>query len=410
MGFFDGLFGYFRSRGGLRKEKVSGSASRPRNENAEKLIACGDCFASLLEEDRYIARSEFAVKRDEYAHVIDFFTVLGSSGMLPDFCKKNGLAEDRAEQIIEEYDSIEKLIEEHNDAYIASALVREKDYLDTVLQSVDPSVSLDEDQRRVILTDEDYCLVIAGAGAGKTTTIAAKVKYLVDKRNIDPRQILVISFTNKAVKELRDKIQKGLKIDCPIATFHSTGNAILHINSPGEKLNIVEQSRLYFVIRDYFRESVMRNESAVNKLIMFFATYFDAPYEGDDLNGFFNNIARSNYSTMRSDLEDFKREIIDARTRKSVTIQSEVLRSHQEVEIANFLYLNNIDYEYEPIYPYNIMYARKPYTPDFIIKQDGKTAYIEHFGLTESGENDRYSPEEIARYKKAVNDKPSLRG
>ena len=47
-----------------------------------------------------------------------------------------------------------------------------------------------------MLTDEDYCLVVAGAGAGKTTTVAAKVKYLVDKQGIDPKQILVISFTN----------------------------------------------------------------------------------------------------------------------------------------------------------------------------------------------------------------------
>lgn len=45
-------------------------------------------------------------------------------------------------------------------------------------------------------------LVIAGAGAGKTTTIAAKVKYLVEKKHIEPDQILVISFTNKAVGEL----------------------------------------------------------------------------------------------------------------------------------------------------------------------------------------------------------------
>ena len=111
---------------------------------------------------------------------------------------------------------------------------------------------------------------------------------------------------------------------------------------------------------------------------------------------------------MRSDLEDFKREVIDARTKRAVTIQNEVLRSHQEVEIANFLYLNNIDYEYESIYPYDIMYSRKPYTPDFVIKQDGKVAYIEHFGITESGENDRFSPDEIERYKNAVNDKVRL--
>lgn len=408
MGLFKRLFGYFRSRENEKKKNLSVSVREPQNENAVKLLECGGFFASLLKEENYIARSEYAEKRDEYASVIDYFSVLRSSGMLSEFCKKNGLPESKVERVVETYYNLEKLVDKHNDAYISSALVKEKDYLDTVLQQVDPNISLDDDQRRVILTDEDYCLVIAGAGAGKTTTVAAKVKYLVDRKGIDPRQILVISFTNKVVKELKDKIKKDLQIDCPISTFHSTGNAIIHVNSPEKKLNIVDQSRLYFVIRDYFRDSVMRKESVVNKLILFFASYFDAPYEGDDLNGFFNNIAKSNYSTMRSDLEDFKREVIDARTKKSVTIQNELLRSHQEVEIANFLYLNNIDYEYEPIYPYNILYARKPYTPDFAIKQDGRVAYIEHFGITESGENDRFSPEEIERYKKAVNEKVSL--
>lgn len=279
--------------------------------------------------------------------------------------------------------------------------------MDNILRDVDPKIKLDDDQRRVILTDEDYCLVIAGAGAGKTTTVAAKVKYLVEKKNIDPSQILVVSFTNKAVQELRDKLNKDLKIDCPIATFHSTGNAILRKQSD-EKLNIVDSSKLYFVIQDYFKNSILQNESLVNNLILFFASYFDAPYEGNDLNNFFNKIAKSNFATLRSDLNEFQCQVMDIRTKKSVTIQSEVMRSHQEVEIANFLYLNTIEYEYEPIYRYDIMYARKPYTPDFAIRQGEKVAYIEHFGITQDGKNDRYSDDQLETYKKAINDKIRL--
>ena len=283
----------------------------------------------------------------------------------------------------------------------------EKTFLDNILRDVDPNIKLDDDQRRVILTDEDYCLVIAGAGAGKTTTVAAKVKYLVEKKNIDPSQILVVSFTNKAVQELRDKLNDDLKIDCPIATFHSTGNAILRKRSD-EKLNIVDSSKLYFVIQDYFKNSILQNESLVNNLILFFASYFDAPYEGNDLNNFFNKIAKSNFATLRSDLNEFQCQVMDIRTKKSVTIQSEVMRSHQEVEIANFLYLNTIEYEYEPIYRYDIMYARKPYTPDFAIRQGEKVAYIEHFGITQDGKNDRYSDDQLETYKKAINDKIRL--
>lgn len=410
MRLFEWLFGYKKSKVNNTK---SSSMTEPQvkpvqHEECLKLFELQDIIKSILDTDSYIAKSDYVEKFKDYIETIEFFKILIKSCMLSDFCIRNGIAENEIEKIMDQYLNLEDYVETHNNEYISMTMDNEKEYLDNILKTVDPDVVLDEDQRKVVLTDEDYCLVIAGAGAGKTTTVAAKVKYLVDKKGIKPSQILVVSFTNKAVNELKDKIQKSLGIDCPIATFHSTGNAIIHKHTPEEKLNIVDNSKLYFVIRDYFRGTILENENVVNKLIMFFASYFDAPYEGDDLNGFFNNIAKANFSTMRSDLEDFKREIIDARTKKSVTIQNEVLRSHQEVEIANFLYLNNIDYEYEPIYQYNITYTRKPYTPDFVIVQGDKTAYIEHFGISENGQNDRYSQDELAMYKKAINDKVAL--
>ena len=374
----------------------------------EQLVELSNLIKEITSGTHYVARSEYQKKANEYAKTVEYFTVLKTSGMLQEYCAKNGLKMEFVLPVLSIYSDLSEAVDKANDKYIQQTLVDEKQYLDDILKEVDPNVVLDDDQRRVVLTDEDYCLVVAGAGAGKTTTVAAKVKYLVDKRNIDPSQILVVSFTNKAVSELKEKIQDALGVPCPIATFHSTGNAIIHKNTPEEKLNIVDNVRLYFVIRDYFRGSILQNESVVNKLIMFFASYFDAPYEGDDLNGFFNNIAKANFSTMRGDLEDFRREVIDARTKKSVTIQNEILRSHQEVEIANFLYLNNIDYEYEPIYQYDIEFSHKPYTPDFVIRQGENIAYIEHFGLTEDGENDRYSKDEIERYKKAAQDKVQL--
>ena len=95
------------------------------------------------------------------------------------------------------YNNFEKLIDEKNERFIQKEMVKEKDYLDNVLKSVDPVIDLDEDQRRVVLSDEDYTLVIAGAGAGKTTTVAAKVKYLVDKKDIDPKKILVIHLLTR---------------------------------------------------------------------------------------------------------------------------------------------------------------------------------------------------------------------
>ena len=70
-----------------------------------------------------------------------------------------------AEEILEQYEKFGELVDQHNENYIQQAMIREKDYLDHILADVDPAIDLDEDQRRVILTEEDYCLVIAGAGA-----------------------------------------------------------------------------------------------------------------------------------------------------------------------------------------------------------------------------------------------------
>ena len=394
MGLFQRLFG----------KKPSPTGASPKSEECIKLRELDAFMRSLLHGDHYVAKSEYLSRLAEFADLSGWFRVLNQSGTLEDYCCRNAISSSEISAIITRYESFSTLIDSQNDQFIRAKMQSEKDYLDGILRDCDPAIVLDEDQRRVILTDEDYCLVVAGAGAGKTTTVAAKVKYLVEKQGVDPTQILVISFTNKAVNELKQRIIGELHIECPIATFHSTGNAVLHKQNP-DKLNIVDSSKLYFVVQDYFRGSILKNESVVNSLILFFASYFDAPYEGSDLNAFFNHIARSNFTTMRSELDDFKQKVIDTRSKKAVTIQSEIMRSSQEVEIANFLYLNGIDYEYEPLYRYDILFSRKPYTPDFRIWQGDREAYLEHFGITEDGYNDRYSPDELETYRKAVNDK-----
>ena len=268
-------------------------------------------------------------------------------------------------------------------------------------------MKLDEEQRRVVLSDEDYTLVVAGAGAGKTTTMAAKVKYLVEKRGVKPEQILVISYTNKAVGELRSKINKDLKIDCPVTTFHKTGYAILRKRDT-ERKTVVDGGFMWHVVNNYLKGNILECPELVDKLILFFGSYFDAPYEGDNLNDFFNYISKADFSTLRGNMDEYAEKIIDQRTGKCVSIAHETLRSVQEVRIANFLFMNGIDYVYEKIYPYNMRYTYKPYTPDFTITQGDKTVYVEHFGITENGRNSRYTEEQLARYKKEIDDKIRL--
>ena len=193
----------------------------------ESLLAFGGALQRLLKEDRYIARSDYKPIVEEYQKTKFFFENLQASNLLPMYCQTNGLEEKRIKKALALFNELENLkkspslVKKHNDKYLAQHLESDKEYLDTILSQVDPAITLDAEQRKVVLSDEDYTLVVAGAGAGKTTTMAAKVKYLVEKKGVNPEDILVISFTNKAVGELEDKIVKALHINCPVSTFHS---------------------------------------------------------------------------------------------------------------------------------------------------------------------------------------------
>lgn len=384
----------------------------PECEEDIRLSQFESQMAHLLSLDKFIARSDYQDCIEDFAEFYSQFKSLQNTNTLEYFCKGIAVEYKRFANFLDTYEDLtnkenSSIIQKHNEQYISSHLIQEKEYLDSILREVDPKVKLDDEQRKVVLSDEDYTLVIAGAGAGKTTTVAAKVKYLVERKGIKPEQILVISFTNKAVGELQQKINKALKIDCPVTTFHKTGYAILRRQETERKM-IVDQGFMFNIINNYLKGNILENPDLVDKLILFFGSYFEAPYEGDDLNDFFNYITKADFTTLRGNMAEYAEQIIDQRTGKCISIAHEILRSAQEVRIANFLYMNGIEYTYEKQYPYNIVRSHKPYTPDFTIVQDEKEAYIEHFGITQDGRNNRYSEEELTRYKKEVNDKVLL--
>ena len=103
----------------------------------------------------------------------------------------------------------------------------------------------DEYQLEAIKCDKNL-LLIAGAGAGKTYTITEKIKYLIEEKHLKENEILVISFTNKSVNDLKKRINYKINI----MTFHKLAMSILdeyHIN-----YKLVSDNYLDFVTDEYF--------------------------------------------------------------------------------------------------------------------------------------------------------------
>ncbi|EHL17763.1 ATP-dependent DNA helicase PcrA [Peptoanaerobacter stomatis] len=89
---------------------------------------------------------------------------------------------------------------------------------------------LNEKQKQAVITTDGALLILAGAGSGKTRVITNKIAYLIEEKNVNPYNILAITFTNKAAKEMQSRVEDLIGIDSKrvwISTFHAFCTRIL---------------------------------------------------------------------------------------------------------------------------------------------------------------------------------------
>ena len=94
----------------------------------------------------------------------------------------------------------------------------------------DVLAGLNPEQRRAVLHFDSPLLIVAGAGSGKTRVITHKISHLVLEKGLPPRQVLAVTFTNKAADEMKVRIEALTGIAArlfPISTFHALGLRLL---------------------------------------------------------------------------------------------------------------------------------------------------------------------------------------
>ena len=108
--------------------------------------------------------------------------------------------------------------------------------------------SLNEMQQLAVTTTEGPVMVMAGAGSGKTKVLTHRIAYLIESLGINPYNILAVTFTNKAAKEMRDRVEKLIDYDIRglwISTFHSFCARFLR-----REIKVLEKYRSNFIIID----------------------------------------------------------------------------------------------------------------------------------------------------------------
>lgn len=289
-------------------------------------------------------------------------------------------------------EEIKKYVKGHNDFFIKTKLVTEKEYFDNMFIKIDKNIKLDLEQRLAILTEEDYAMIIAGAGSGKTTTMVAKVKYLIEKLKVNPKDIILISYTNKAVAELKQRLNQDFKIPVEVYTFHKFGLEVLKENND-KPISIVTNS--YKIIFDYFNKKLSGNKKKLEEFLFFFINYFDISNLEMDSNlgeEYCKIIKRNNYLTLKK----YNKETMDNQIEKK-PLKKEWLMTNEEIMIANLLDSYNLKYDYEKPYPY-----LKLYLPDFTIYVKDNIYYLEHYEIKEKGNDKKYNYFENKKYRQKI--------
>ncbi len=117
--------------------------------------------------------------------------------------------------------------------------------------------SLNKVQKEVVLNSEGPMMVLAGAGSGKTRTLVTRISHLLQEKGISPFQVLALTFSNKAAREMRERIASSVDIDLgalQVTTFHSFCARVLR-----SQANYIGLSKSFTIYDDSESKAIVKS-------------------------------------------------------------------------------------------------------------------------------------------------------
>ena len=316
--------------------------------------------SQLLDPPRYMSRSVFSnLDRD----------AIDAVGQLPTRWPDNHSGSEEIQML----KAIQNFLKDStgyraraNNTFVANELVRSQGFFDSI-----EARPLTDEQRRAVAVDEDRNLVVAAAGSGKTSVIVAKAGWLLQKGYRRPSELLLLAFARDARKEMEQRVRRRLGEEAvrglTVRTFHSLGLSIIG-DAEGKRptlAKVAEDDKALLDLLKHIVADLLADRKFSGILLKWFQDLI-APYK-----------SQHEFQSLGEYWDYIQRHEIRS-------LKGENVKSFEECQIANFLYLNGVSYEYECAYEHDTATPKKrQYQPDFCLPE--AQVYIEHFAINAAG-------------------------
>ena len=229
------------------------------------------------------------------------------------------------------------LVRLHNQKYLERAIVKYESFF----SGIKLKNKLDVRGKKIVLLEEENTYVVGSRN--KDSLVVGKIKYLVDCKGYNQDSILVLSSEDKDLSLIKSSCIENY-INVRMMTLRDYSREIL------SDFKMIDNNKLYDILIEYIINDLFLDKKRFNSFYKAFSKYIylNKDYKDyDTFKDYHNYMYKRKFLASKLSLKKFNEKEINVRKLYLRTIKNEVLKYKEEVDIANFLYLNSIEYVYD---------------------------------------------------------------